>query len=36
MQCNSGTIKKFAFVVNTAIGPKNITTKSDNTGTLVS
>jgi hypothetical protein len=36
IDCKSGTTQILSFEVNTVIGLKNITTKSDNTGTLVS
>jgi len=35
-ECNSGTIQKSLFGVNTRIELKGMTTASDNTGTLVS
>jgi len=35
-ECNSGTIQKSQFGVNTRIELKNVTAASDNTGTLVS
>ena len=35
-ECNSGTMQKLPFAVDTMIGLKNVTIISDSTGTLVS